>query len=40
MDVNTIPGLTSTSLLPKETGMPFTQFVDLLVKLSLDKNAK
>ena len=37
MDVNTIPGLTSTSLLPKETGMPFTQFVDLLVKLSLDK---
>jgi D-alanine-D-alanine ligase len=38
MDVNTIPGLTSTSLLPKETGMPFPQFIDLLVKLSLDKN--
>lgn len=35
MDINTIPGLTSTSLLPKETGMPFAQFIDLLVKLSL-----
>ncbi len=38
MDINTIPGLTSTSLLPKETGMPFGQFVNLLVKLSLDNN--
>jgi D-alanine-D-alanine ligase len=38
MDINTIPGLTSTSLLPKETGMPFEQFIDKLVKLSLDNN--
>jgi D-alanine-D-alanine ligase len=37
MDVNTIPGLTSNSLLPKETGIPFKKFIDLLIKLSLDK---
>jgi D-alanine-D-alanine ligase len=40
MDVNTIPGLTSNSLLPKETGMPFEKFTDLLIKLSLPRPAK
>lgn len=41
LEVNTIPGLTSQSLLPKEvvaTGITFEQFIDTLVKLSLDKN--
>jgi D-alanine-D-alanine ligase len=40
LEVNTIPGLTSESLLPKEVqaiGITFTQFIDTLVKLSLDK---
>ena len=41
LEVNTIPGLTSQSLLPKEvvaTGITFEQFIDTLVKLSLDIN--
>ena len=37
LEINTIPGLTSESLLPKETGMPFPEFIEILVKLSLDK---
>ena len=40
LEVNTIPGLTSKSLLPKEVkaiGITFDRFIDLLVKLSLDK---
>ena len=40
LEVNTIPGLTSESLLPKEVkaiGITFDRFIDLLVKLSLDK---
>ncbi len=36
LEINTIPGLTSESLLPKETGMPFEKFIEILVKLSLD----
>ena len=36
LEINTIPGLTSESLLPKETGMPFAEFIQTLVKLSLD----
>lgn len=39
LEINTIPGLTSESLLPKETGMPFAEFIQTLVKLSLDKSA-
>ncbi len=39
LEINTIPGLTAESLLPKETGMPFTEFIQTLVKLSLDKSA-
>jgi D-alanine-D-alanine ligase len=31
LEVNTIPGLTSQSLLPKETGIPFEKFVQVLV---------
>jgi D-alanine-D-alanine ligase len=41
LEVNTIPGLTSQSLLPKEVraiGITFEVFIDTLVKLSLDKN--
>lgn len=39
LEINTIPGLTSESLLPKETGIPFKKFIETLVKLSLDKSA-
>ena len=39
LEINTIPGLTSESLLPKEIGMPFEKFIETLVKLSLDKSA-
>ena len=35
LELNTIPGLTKESLLPKETGMPFEEFTDKLVRLSL-----
>ena len=32
LELNTIPGLTENSLLPKETGMPFYKFIDILVR--------
>jgi D-alanine-D-alanine ligase len=41
LEANTIPGLTGESLLPKEVkaiGITFAQFIDTLIKLSLDKN--
>lgn len=31
LEINTIPGLTSESLLPKETKMPFKKFIEILV---------
>jgi D-alanine-D-alanine ligase len=31
LEINTIPGLTANSLLPKETGMPFEKFIRILV---------
>jgi len=36
LETNTIPGLTSESLLPKETEIPFEKFIETLVNLSLD----
>jgi D-alanine-D-alanine ligase len=31
LELNTIPGLTETSLLPKETGMSFEKFIEVLI---------
>jgi D-alanine-D-alanine ligase len=40
LEVNTIPGMTPTSLLPKAAaaaGIPFPQLMDGLIKLALEK---
>lgn len=43
LELNTIPGMTETSLLPlaaKEAGIEFPDLCDLIVKLALERNAK
>ncbi len=40
LEINTIPGLTSTSLVPQSAavaGMPYAQFLDKLIDLALDR---
>lgn len=41
LEVNTLPGMTETSLVPKSalaTGMSFTQLIEKIIQLSLQKN--
>lgn len=40
LEINTIPGMTDTSLLPeaaKQAGLPFSQLLDLLIKTAFEK---
>ena len=40
LEVNTLPGMTETSLVPKSAkamGMDFTQLIDKLIQLSMEK---
>jgi len=43
LETNTIPGMTTTSLLPlaaKTTGISFNQLLDKLIELSLERHKK